>query len=159
MSRAFVKEGDGDDPGTLPERRISEHPNLVTARGLRLIEEEVSALESAFAVARLAEDRAAIARLSRDLRYWTARRASAQLAPAPADAETVAFGVRVTLETADGEQRSYRLVGEDESDPAAGRISWFAPIARALAGRAVGDVVAGPRGELEILAIDPTPEA
>lgn len=159
MSRAFVKEGDGDDPGALPERRISEHPNMVTARGLRLIEAQVATLEAAFAAARVADDRAAIARLSRDLRYWTARRASAQLAPAPGDAETVAFGVQVTLATADGEQRRYRLVGEDEADPAEGRISWFAPIARALAGRSVGDVVAGPRGELEILAIDPTPEA
>jgi transcription elongation GreA/GreB family factor len=159
MSRAFVKEGDGDDPGALPERRISTHPNRVTARGLRLIEEQVARLEAAFAAARAADDRAAIARLSRDLRYWTARRASAQLAPAPSDAERVAFGVRVTIETADGERRSYRLVGEDEADPAAGRISWYAPIARALVGGAVGDVVAGPRGELEILEIDPTPEA
>lgn len=158
MSRAFVKESDGDEPGALPERRISEHPNLVTARGLRLIEEQVARLEGDYAAARAEDDRAAIAHLSRDLRYWAARLASAQLAPAPASAETVAFGVRVTIEDAEGERRTYRLVGEDEADPAAGRISWFAPIARALAGRQVGDLVRGPRGELEILEIDTTPE-
>jgi len=159
VSRAFVKESEGDDPGALPERRISDHPNMVTARGLRLIEEQVGRLEAEYAAARAADDRAAIAHLSRDLRYWTARLASAQLAPPPADDQTVSFGARVTIEDARGERRSYRLVGEDEADPAAGRISWFAPLARALAGREAGDVVSGPKGELEILEIDPEPEA
>lgn len=158
MSRAFVKETDGDDPGPLPERRISDHPNLVTARGLRLIEEQVAQLEAAYAAARAADDRAATARLSRDLRYWSTRRATAQLTPPPQDSETVSFGARVTIADLQGERRTYRLVGEDEADPAAGRISWFAPIARALAGRSVGEVAAGPRGELEILEIDPEPE-
>ncbi len=159
MSRAFVKESEGDDPGTLPERHISEHPNLVTARGLQLIEGQVARLEAAYAAARAEDERSAIAHLSRDLRYWTARLASAQLAPAAANGEAVAFGVRVTIEDAAGERRTYRLVGEDEADPAAGRISWFSPLARALAGREVGEVVSGPRGQLEILKIDPEPEA
>jgi len=70
----------------------------------------------------------------------------------------VSFGARVTIEDARGERRTYRLVGEDEADPTAGRISWFAPLARALAGREVGEVVSGPRGELEIIEIDPEPE-
>ena len=64
----------------------------------------------------------------------------------------------MTIEDARGERRTYRLVGEDEADPTAGRISWFAPLARALAGREAGDVVSGPKGELEILEIDPEPE-
>ena len=158
MSRAFVKESDGDDAGPLPERRISEHPNLVTARGLRLIEERAAQLEGEYAAVRAADDRAAIARLARDLRYWVTRRASAQLAPPPDGSETVSFGTRVTIGDAQGERRTFRLVGEDEADPAAGRISWFAPLARVLAGRSVGEVVAGLRGELEILEIDPEPE-
>jgi len=158
MSRAFVKESDGDDPGVLPERRISEHPNLVTARGLRLIQEEAGRLEAEYAAVRAADDRAGIARVSRDLRYWAARRASAQLAPSPALTDTVVFGARVRIEDAEGERRTYRLVGEDEADPSARRISWFAPLARALAGRRVGDVVTGPRGGVEILEIDSTAE-
>lgn len=158
MSRAFVKESDGDDPGALPERRISEHMNLVTARGLRLIEERAARLEAAYAAARAEDDRAAIAHLSRDLRYWAARLASAQVVPSSPEPETVVFGVRVTIEDARGERRTYRLVGEDEADPAAGRICWFAPLARALAGRRVGEIVTGPRGELEILEIDAAPE-
>jgi len=158
MSRAFVKETDGDDPGPLPERRISPHPNLVTPRGLRLIETWLARLEGEYAAARASEDRAAMARLSRDLRYWSARRDSAQLAPA-AEPGRVAFGTRVTFVDARGRPRSYRLVGEDEADPAAGRVSWFAPIARALAGRRVGEVARGPQGDLEILEIQTDPEA
>jgi transcription elongation GreA/GreB family factor len=157
MSRAFVKESDGEDPGILPERRISPHPNVVTARGLRLIDHALAQLEADHAAARAAEDRAAIARLSRDLRYWRVRRESAQLAPTP-EPGTSGFGARVTFSDARGRRRTYRLVGEDEADPAAGRISWFSPMARALAGRRVGDVATGPAGELEILAIDTAPE-
>jgi len=157
MSRAFVKESDGEDPGALPERRVSDLPNLVTARGLRLIEETLAQLESEHASARAAEDRAAMARLARDLRYWQARHGSAQLAP-PAEPGTSGFGTRVTFRDAEGRRRSYRLVGEDEADPAAGRVSWCSPIGRALAGHRVGDVSSGPRGELEILEIDTKPE-
>lgn len=157
MSRAFVKEGDGDDPGPLPERRISPHPNVVTARGLRRIDETLAQLEAEHLAARASQDRAALARIGRDLRYWHARRQSAQLAPAPPP-DVSGFGARVTFRDARGRRRRYRLVGEDEADPAEGRISWYSPIARALADRRVGDVVSGPGGELEILAIDATPE-
>jgi transcription elongation GreA/GreB family factor len=158
MSRAFVKETDGDDPGDLPERRVSPHPNFVTVRGLRMIEQELARLESDYATARAADDRAAMARHSCDRRYWNARRSSAQLAPTP-EPGTVAFGTLVTFVDPEGRRRTYRFVGEDEADPAAGRVSWFAPLARALAGRRLGEVAAGPRGELEILEIDPDPEA
>jgi len=157
MSRAFVKESDDGAPDALPERRISEHPNWVTARGLRLIAERLAQLESEHAAARERDDRAALDLLARDLRYWTSRRESAQPAPA-GEPGTAAFGTRVTFADGEGRERCYRLVGEDEADPASGRISWYAPVARALAGGRVGDVVAGPRGDLEILAIDARPE-
>jgi transcription elongation GreA/GreB family factor len=157
MSRAFVKETDGEEPGDLPERRISPHPNLVTTRGLRLIEESLARLESEHAAARSAGDRAAMARAARDLRYWRARRDSARLAPPP-EPGTIGFGARVTFVDPQGHRRTYRLVGEDEADPADGRISWVAPLARALTGRRVGDVAAGPRGDLEIVEIDADPE-
>ena len=159
MSRAFVKEADGDVADELPERQISSHPNLVTARGLRLIEAEVERLRVAYAAARQADDRASITGVSRDLRYWTARCDSALLAPAAADSRTVVFGVRVTIEAAEGRRRTYRLVGGDEADPTQGRISWFAPLARALAGREVGESARAPKGEVEIVEIDAAPEA
>ena len=49
MSRAFVKEDDGAGPGVLPELPVSSAPNLVTARGLRLIEDRIAELEAALA--------------------------------------------------------------------------------------------------------------
>ncbi|HVD74833.1 MAG TPA: transcription elongation factor, partial [Xanthobacteraceae bacterium] len=82
MSRAFIKEPDGEDAvAELPERPISTHPNLVTAEGLAQIERELARLQQEHAAAQAASDRGTIARAARDLRYWSARRASAQLAP------------------------------------------------------------------------------
>lgn len=62
----------------------------------------------------------------------------------------VVFGATVRLiDEADGRSVSYRIVGEDEADIAAGSISVASPIARALIGRSEGDVavVAAPGGE------------
>ena len=82
MSRAFIKEPDGEDAvGELPERPVSTHPNLVTAEGLAQIERELARLQHEHAAAQAASDRGTIARAARDLRYWSSRRASAQLAP------------------------------------------------------------------------------
>ncbi len=159
MSRAFVKEADGDDfTEDLPERPVSSQPNFVTARGLRLIEEELERVRKELAQAQAASDRAHQARHSRDLRYWTARRASAQLIAPPDSNETVAFGCLVTLERDDARRQTFRIVGEDEADPSQGRISWFSPMARALSGRTVGDVATVANGEVEIIAIDSEPE-
>ena len=52
-----------------------------------------------------------------------------------------------------------RIVGEDEAEPAAGRIPWTSPVARALLGSRPGDVCELPTGEVEILSIDNLPEA
>lgn len=59
---------------------------------------------------------------------------------APPDA--VRFGVTVVLSDDDtGEKVQYTIIGEDESDVAAGRISVTSPVARALLGKGVGDAV------------------
>lgn len=154
MSRAFVKEGDGAEIADLPDRPISPHPNLVTRRGLVLIEAETARLRTALADARAAEDRAAMTAASRDLRYWTARRASAELVPPAGDAEIVRFGLRVTLKRDDGRTQSFRIVGQDEADPAQGLLSYVSPLARALLGKQLGDVVQAGPSEAEIVAID-----
>jgi transcription elongation GreA/GreB family factor len=151
MSRAFVKEDD-DAAAALPERPISPHPNYVTAAGLAGIEAETARLQAEMHAA--AGDRDAAARIGRDLRYWQARRASAELIPAPADNGQVRFGSRITLRDASGQMRTLRIVGEDEADPRAGTLSYVAPLARALIGKAAGDEVAAPGGRMEILAID-----
>ena len=155
MSRAFVREGDGDDDA-LPDRAPSPHRNFVTRRGLALIDAEIARLRAAAAEA--GDDRAAVARLARDLRYLLARRSSAEPVEPPADATAAAFGTAVTIAFADGRSRTFRIVGEDEADPAAGRIAWVSPVARLLLGRGAGDVVDLPAGEAEVVAVDPTPE-
>jgi transcription elongation factor GreA len=72
--------------------------------------------------------------------------------------DKVRFGVTVTLEDAEsGEQVSYTILGEDESDVSQGRISVTSPVARALLGKEVGAsvTVQVPKGtrEFEILDI------
>lgn len=156
MSRAFVKEDSGAE--ALPERPVSPRRNLVTRRGLALIEAEIERLREALAGASASGDRDGIARASRDLRYWTARRANAEPVDPPQDGETVTVGMAVTLEDEDGRRRTYRLVGEDEAEPKEGRIAWSAPVAQALLGKGLGDEVELPAGTLEIVAIDPRPE-
>jgi len=89
----------------------------------------------------------------RDLRYLTERLRTAQLVPHPALTDTVAFGSTVTFSRADGRVQTYRIVGEDEADPKAGSISFVAPVARLLIGKAVGDVVGAGAQEIEILSI------
>ena len=72
MSRAFTRESD-DDPGTLPERPVSSHPNLVTPNGFAAIEAQLKSLGSELAEARASGDSTQRARIERDLRYFTRR--------------------------------------------------------------------------------------
>lgn len=153
MSRAFVKETDGDTPTAPLERPVSMQTNFVTAKGLALIEAELARLDTAHAAAVRADDREAIALTQRDQRYWTARRASAQVVAEPPADGRVHFGSTVTLERGDGRRQVFRIVGEDEADPARGTLSYVSPLARALAGRRVGDVLPAGDDEAEILDI------
>jgi transcription elongation GreA/GreB family factor len=152
MSRAFVKDLE-DAVEELPDRPISPHPNLVTAEGLARIEAEVARLQQEHAAAHAANDRAATARVARDLRYWTARRASAQLVPAPSERDKVHFGTTVTIVRDDGRRQSFRIVGEDEAEPAHGTLSHVSPLARALFGKEVGDTVEVANSQAEIVEI------
>ena len=157
MSRAFVKE-DGGSP-VLPERPVSANRNLVTRRGLALIEKEAARHREALAAAGARGDRDAAAEASRELRYWSARRASAEPVDPPAQGEAITFGMAAMLEDEDGRRRSFRIVGEDEADPKQGRIAWVSPVARALMGKWVGDEIGLPAGTMEIVAVDREPEA
>lgn len=154
MSRAFVKDDDGGEGiEDLPDRTISPHPNVVTAAGLAHIEVELQRLTAGYAAAQTAADRIALQKLARDLRYWSARRATAQLQPEPGPRDVVLFGAVVTLLRADGRRQTWQIVGEDEADPKLGKISYVAPLAQALLGREVGDTVPVAGGEAEIVGI------
>lgn len=153
MSRAFVKEQDADSVVDVPERLISEHPNDVTAHGLELIEAELKRAQQALADAQAVDDREAIARASRDMRYWDARRATAHVVAPNEDTSQVRFGHTVKLKRDDGREQIFRIVGEDEADPAKGTLSHVAPLARALFGKSIGDTVRAGEHELDILDI------
>jgi transcription elongation GreA/GreB family factor len=155
MSRAFTKESD-DAGELLPELVVSPHPNFVTLAGLTLIEQRITALEAEHSAARGGNDKARLARINRDLRYWTQRRASARLVPAAvAPIEVVRFGTEVSLRFEDGGERAFRIVGEDEADPARGLVSWAAPLGRTLTGKTAGDKVEVLGRTAEIVALLP----
>lgn len=151
MSRAFVK--DAEDVEDLPDRPISDLPNDVTVEGLRRIEEALAAAQAAQAAAQSAGDRAALASARRDVRYWSARRATATVIPEPTDNSVVRLGHTVTIVREDNRRQTFRIVGEDEADPVHGTISHASPLARALFGKGVGDVVVIAGGEAEIAEI------
>lgn len=143
MNKAFVKEDDDAKLADLPDREISPDANLVTAEGLAEIDAKVARLRQ-----ELEATPGNTATLSRELRYWTSQRATAQLTPNTVSSR-VAFGSRVTLEREDGRRETYRLVGIDESDPKGGRLSYLSPLAQALLGREEGDLVeVGPNRRL-----------
>ena len=158
MSVAFTKEQDSEAAAAdLPDRPVSPHPNLVTASGLARIEAELAAARAAYSAAQGGDvnaDRTAMARATRDLRYWSVRRSSAQLVEPEQGTGKVVFGSSVTFERDDGRTQTYRMVGEDEADPAKGCVSYVSPLARALMGKEVGDLAVVAGHEVEITAVD-----
>ncbi|WP_127088075.1 transcription elongation factor GreA [Aquabacter cavernae] len=158
MSVAFTRENDLEATAAdLPDRPISPHPNLVTVTGLAALDTALADARAAYAAAQMGDvqaDRMAMARATRDLRYWSARRANAQLVETQANPDTVQFGTTMTLDREDGRRQIFRIVGEDEADPANGSVSYVSPLARAMMGKAVGDAALVSGQEVEIIAID-----
>jgi transcription elongation GreA/GreB family factor len=153
MSKAFTKEPEtGEVYDDLPDRPISPN-NLVTPKGLELIEAELARLHRDHAAAVDTDDRSLLAKINRDLRYWTSRRATAQVVEPPRDAKEVHFGSTVTIQRDDGRRQTYRIVGEDEADPSLGTLSYVSPVAQALMGKEVGEVVEAGHTDAEIVAI------
>ena len=158
MSVAFTREEDLEATAAgLVDRPISPHPNHVPAEGLARIEAELAAARAAYSGAQvkgaIEADRTAMARATRDLRYWSARRASAQLLETTPDGR-VRFGGSVTIEREDGRTQTWRIVGEDEADPAQGSVSHVSPLARALMSKREGDEATVAGQSVEIVAVD-----
>lgn len=158
MSVAFTREEDLEATAAdLPDRPISPHPNLVTLEGLAKIEAALAEARAAYNAAQargsIEADRTAMARATRELRYWSARRATAQLVETPADGR-VRFGGSVTLLREDGRTQTWRITGEDEADPAKGSVSHVSPLAVALIGKRVGDEATVAGQTVEVTAVD-----
>ena len=159
MSVAFTKEDSAATASetALPDRPISPHPNLVTEAGLKALQAQLHQAREAYEAAQKIEDaderRRQGAISLRDARYFAERVRTAQVVTTPALTDTVAFGSTVAFRRDDGRVQQYRIVGEDEADPKTGSISFVSPVARALMGKAVGDVVETSDREFEIISI------
>jgi transcription elongation GreA/GreB family factor len=151
MSVAFRRESDDEHLEPRFELPIPPGPNRVTPRGLALTRAKVDALEAAVAAE---PDEAARKTLQRDLRYWRTRLATAQVMPV-ANGDVVAFGTRVTYRL-NGQEKQVAIVGDDEADPAVGRIAFSAPLARAMMDARIEESVdfAGKPGAISILGIE-----
>jgi len=164
MSRAFVNEDvQSEAQAELPERPQSPHPNYVTPAGLAALKRELADLAAERSALSEGADsmshEASLRRIDRNARYLSARIDRAILVnPDEQPRDEVAFGATVRVCDADGEERAYAIVGEDEADASLGKVSWVSPLANALVGAGVGDTVTWrrPNGnlELEIVAID-----
>lgn len=165
MSRAFVKDHDGDAQDALPDLPLSEHPNHVTPNGIARLRERLTATHARRDALKSGENnnldldqQRELASLERELRWLDTRVASAiemDLAKQPRD--RVAFGAIVTVDSDEGERR-WQIVGEDEADAEHGLVSYVSPLAKALLGARVGDEVRWerPAGDvtIEVVAID-----
>jgi transcription elongation GreA/GreB family factor len=162
MSRAFVKESDEDlVSDELPERPQSPYPNYVTPAGLAGLQARYAELQDRRAQLVAADDplsKQHLRQVQRDLRYFQQRLESAILVEASSQPrDEVHFGAMVDVSNESGERHTFSIVGEDEADVGAGKISWASPLGKAMIGSRVGDYVvwkrpAGDTG-LEILAI------
>jgi transcription elongation GreA/GreB family factor len=159
MSRAFVNEDAGNDRPDLPELPVPPGPNIVTPRGLAAVQARIAQRQADLAALKARSerlDKLPEAAAERDLRWLEARlKAAVVIDPATHDLSEVAFGLAVTVADEDGHETTYEIVGEDEADAPRHRIAPNSPLARALLGAQVGDLVTWkrPSGSIELEVI------
>lgn len=164
MNKAFVKESDNDDEES--EGGVAALPagtrNYMTRRGFhelkaeldRLLKTDRPELVQIVSWAASNGDRSEngdyiygkkkLREIDRRIRFLIKRLESATVVDPAAqeNPELVFFGATVTVaDVASGEEQRFQIVGVDEADAAHGRVSWIAPIARALLKAREGDEV------------------
>ena len=152
MSRAFVKDQDDAYTEQLPDRPDSGQPNYITPKGLEALKRRLKELVAEKAA--LGDQTAAMKPdIDRDIPWLETRIAKAiVLDPAKQKAQEVQFGATVEAVDEHDKRHRFAIVGEDEADPAKGRISWLSPLAKSLLGAKAGDTVTWkrPAGDLEL---------
>ena len=146
MSRAFVDESASESrENDAPELKIPLPPgakNYVTPQGAQRLRSELGKL--------LALKSPRLREVDRRIEYLSRMRAVMEVVvPSTGVPDRVVFGTTVTVREAGGVEKTYRIVGVDESDPARGWVSWISPLARALLGKRNGEqaLVKLPAGE------------
>lgn len=155
VSVAFRRDCDEEHLEPRFELPIPIGPNLVTLRGLKQIEAQVTQCEARVAAE---TEELSLNDAKRDLRYWHTRLATAQIAPPPS-LDQVAFGSCVTFRL-NGAVRVINIVGNDEAEPTNGYVAFSAPLARALIGTVAGDLTdfAGKLDAIEIVEVGICPK-
>jgi transcription elongation factor GreB len=180
MNKAFVKESDGDEDDDLPESQSlpAGTKNYMTVTGYRALNAELMHLMnverpevvSVVSWAASNGDRSEngdylygkkrLREIDRRIRYLTRRLEAAEVVD-PAhqpNRDQVFFGAKVHYVDSRGEEFNVVIVGVDEAEPLAGKISWISPVARALIKAREGDTVTlrTPSGieELDILDVE-----
>lgn len=141
VSKAFTKEDDGPPPAPIKRRGVPvpvDVPNYITADGARALRAELAALPHDSERAQEIGDHLA----------------TAVVMEPPADRGRVGFGAKVTVVGEDGARTRYHIVGAIEAAPREGAIYWQSPVALALHDATVGDSIALPRAEVEVVAIE-----
>ncbi len=95
--------------------------------------------------------------IDRRIRFLQRRLEAARVVdPLEQKGDRVVFGATVTVADEEGDERTYRIVGIDESEPTVGKVSWISPLAKTLMGARVGDGVTlrTPKGEEELEVLE-----
>jgi transcription elongation factor GreB len=176
MSKAFIKENDGEEDAAPPPQLPAGLKNYITPAGYRRLQDELDqlwkverpALVTTITWAASNGDRSEngdyiygkkrLREIDRRIRYLSKRTESAVVVDPAAqeNTEQVFFGATVTLSDGDGVEATYQIVGVDEADAGAGRISWLSPLARALMKARAADLVRfhSPAGWREIEVVE-----
>ncbi len=113
----------------------------MTEAGLAAIDAALARFEAAHAAATAKGKTEAGNAALREVRYWRARRATAEVVRPPIDTNRAVFGMIVTLRRDDGREQTFRIVGEDEANPSCGTVSYVSPFARAVLNHKPGETV------------------
>lgn len=176
MNKAFTKESDDGFDEVVPEPKDLLPPgvkNYVTPEGAEALRSELKhwvdverphALEGSSEEAGPSgnvamEKRKRLHAIDRRIRFLQDRVANMEVVvPSGRSDDKIRFGARVTVVDEHDKEKNYKIVGVDEADPSAGKVSWLSPIAKALLGAGPGDEVRVdlPHGtaELEVLDVD-----
>ncbi len=147
MSRAFVKEPDGDQAeDDLPDLPQSDEPNYITQAGFTKLQVRYADLfDRKKQLKDNKENLAAkteVKQIERDLRFVKQRLERAVVVdPSEQSGDKIRFGASVIVIDEDDQKMEFTIVGEDETCAPTRRISWTSPLGKALLGGQKGDLV------------------